>query len=188
MQNNYTKSLTTSQQNDSLSAAQNEARQLQTELLPVEIYLNENCEFRFNILYRKTEVRMRTQGEWRHLDKRAMNSLVVAARKALPDVKPQRYWFTTDETRAIQRTNIRFQHTLDIETMVEACFRQPVEGEFVNPLNAHQMLAIIASAYPAVQDNEATRVRLGLALQRQGFVRHDGRQQRSYYAIPLLSA
>jgi predicted P-loop ATPase len=100
----------------------------------------------------------------------------------------ERYWFTTEETRAIQRHNIRYQHTLDIETMVETCFRQPDEGEFVRPLTSSEMLEIIAHDYPAVQDNKNTCVRLGMALQRLGYLRDEGRNNRSYYAIPLRAA
>ncbi len=100
----------------------------------------------------------------------------------------ERYWFTSEETRAIQRHNIRYQHTLDIETMVETCFRQPDEGEFVRPLTSSEMLEIIAHDYPAVQDNKNTCVRLGMALQRLGYLRDEGRNNRSYYAIPLRAA
>ena len=100
----------------------------------------------------------------------------------------ERYWFTSEETCAIQRHNIRYQHTLDIETMVETCFRQPDEGEFVRPLTSSEMLEIIAHDYPAVQDDKSTSVRLGMALQRLGYLRDEGRNNRSYYAIPLRAA
>ena len=100
----------------------------------------------------------------------------------------ERYWFTAEETRAIQHTNLRYQHTIDIETMVEACFRIPEEGEFVHPLTTHEMLDIIAREYPAVHHTQNTCVRLGIALQHLGYQREEGRNNRFYYAVPLLAA
>ncbi|MBO4801450.1 MAG: helicase [Bacteroidaceae bacterium] len=113
---------------------------------------------------------------------------VTHALKSLPGKQPQRFWFTTEETRSIQRANVRYQNTLDMETMVETCFRQPEDSEFVSPLSSHEMLTIISNAYPAVQENESTRVRLGIALQHLGYQRDDGHLQRSYYAVPLQVA
>ena len=53
--------------------------------LPVELFLTENYEFRYNVLSNKTEVRARKQQEWHHLDKKRLNSIAVAAYKAMPD-------------------------------------------------------------------------------------------------------
>ncbi len=100
----------------------------------------------------------------------------------------ERYWFTSEETRAIQRANTRYQSALDLDTMVETCFRQPNEGEFVKPMTAPEMLSIIAEEYPTVHTSHQTCIRLGLALQRLGFRRHDGRTYRTYYAVPTRAA
>lgn len=100
----------------------------------------------------------------------------------------ERYWFTSEETHAIQRANTRYQSAIDLDTMVEACFRQPNEGEFVKPMTAPEMLSIIAEEYPTVHTSHQTCIRLGLALQRLGFRRHDGRTYRTYYAVPTRAA
>ena len=62
------------------------------ELLPVELFLRDNYEFRANVLSNKTEVRTRKSQEsgnnpWHHLDKKALNSIVMVARKAMPKAR-----------------------------------------------------------------------------------------------------
>ena len=60
----------------------------QEMVLPVEVFLREGYEFRFNVLSNKIEVRAReSSGSWHYVDKKTLNSIVVAARKALPDEK-----------------------------------------------------------------------------------------------------
>ena len=59
----------------------------QDDLLPAEIFLREHCEFRYNVLADKIEVRARkggVWGPWHYLDKMEFNSIVVAARRAMP--------------------------------------------------------------------------------------------------------
>ena len=57
------------------------------DLLPAEIFLREHYEFRYNVLADKIEVRARKDGAdaaWHTLDKMEFNSIVVAARRAMP--------------------------------------------------------------------------------------------------------
>ena len=77
-------------QNVQLPAAEShystESPDAQEAMLPVEVFLSEGYEFRFNALSNKIEVRARRAGSsWRHVDKKTFNSIVVAARKALPE-------------------------------------------------------------------------------------------------------
>ena len=81
MTENYTESLAASQ-HTTLNNQQNE--QL-SDQLPLEIYLSDHYEFRFNCISNKTEVRLRAHEDWQHLDTRMLNSILVAARKALPE-------------------------------------------------------------------------------------------------------
>ena len=100
----------------------------------------------------------------------------------------ERYWFTAEETQAIQRANVRYQNSLDLETMVVSCFRLPEEGEFVRPLTTSEMLAIIAADYPAIEDTKSNSIRLGITLQALGYLRREGHSNHSYYAVPLRAA
>ena len=55
------------------------------DLLPAEIFLREHYEFRYNVLADKIEVRARKDdAAWHTLDKMVFNSIVVAARRAMP--------------------------------------------------------------------------------------------------------
>lgn len=76
-------------QNVQLQAAETDYSTLspdaQEAMLPVEVFLSESYEFRFNVLSNKIEVRARKSGSsWRYVDKKTLNSIVVAARRALP--------------------------------------------------------------------------------------------------------
>lgn len=76
-------------QNVQLQAAETDYSTLspdaQEAMLPVEVFLSESYEFRFNVLSNKIEVRARKAGSsWRYVDKKTLNSIVVAARRALP--------------------------------------------------------------------------------------------------------
>ena len=100
----------------------------------------------------------------------------------------ERYWFDHAETLAIQRHNIGYQDTLDLETMVSSCFRVPADGEYTPDLSTDAMLTTIAGAYPAVRITSSTRVQLGIALKNLGYRRKEGRDNHSYYAVPLTAA
>ena len=47
------------------------------------------------------------------------------------------------------------------------------------------MLNIIAAEYPAVEDTKNNSVRLGIALKHLGYQHDAGRENRTYYAVPL---
>ena len=68
-------------QNESLTSGQQ-------ELLPVEEFLLQNYEFRYNIISGKMEFRCRNNDSaFVHLDKKMMNGVVLHARRELPKEK-----------------------------------------------------------------------------------------------------
>ena len=95
----------------------------------------------------------------------------------------ERYWFTDEETLVLQKTNCKYQNSLDLTTMVESCFRLPREDEFTPDLSTDAILDIIAKAYPSVHKNASTRVQLGIVLTRLGYERKDGQRNHSYYVV-----
>ena len=95
------------------------------------------------------------------------------------------YWFDEAQTREIQRWNIKFQDTLDLETMVSQCFRRPDDGEYTPALSIDEILKLIGDEYPAVRISHATRVQLGMTLTRMGFERKDIGDNHMYFAFPL---
>lgn len=65
-----------------------QALEPEAEMLPVEAFLTEGYEFRFNELSKKTEFREKREGStFRPFTKQALNSLYVLACKALPEEK-----------------------------------------------------------------------------------------------------
>lgn len=96
----------------------------------------------------------------------------------------ERYWFSEEETRAIQRHNAPYQSTLDMERIVEACFRKPAEDEAVRPICMAEVLDKVMREYPFITPLHSTKVQLGLALAAQGYVSEHKERGAIYYAVP----
>ena len=102
------------------------------------------------------------------------------------EVEPtgERYWFTEDEVHSLQRANAPYQSTLDLERIIDDCFRQPAADEPCTPLPMTTIVDLVARQYPFIQPVHATKVQLGMALSTLGFKMERGEFARRYYAIP----
>ena len=76
----------------------------------------------------------------------------------------------------------------DLAQIVETCFRKPKEGEKFKSLSSTQMLQLIRTEFPSVQDGHSTKVQLGLALRELGYERHERCGIAYYKTIPLIAA
>ena len=99
----------------------------------------------------------------------------------------ERYWFTEDEVRAIQRHNTPYQSTLDIERIVVDCFRQPMDGELCRPISMTAVLDVVMREYPFIRPHHGTKIQLGNALASQGFRSKHQECGMAYFAIPRSS-
>ncbi|MBE6254732.1 MAG: helicase [Prevotella sp.] len=100
----------------------------------------------------------------------------------------ERYWFTEEETRALQRANAPFQSTIDLERIVQNCFRLPADDEPCKPVPMTSIVEIVARQYPFVEPTHSTKVQLGLALSACGFRMERDNRLHYYYAIPRDAA
>ena len=100
----------------------------------------------------------------------------------------ERYWLTEEETRSLQRANAPYQSTLDMERMVESCFRHPADDEPCRPLPMTDIVDIVSRQYPFVRPTQSTKVQLGIALAARGFQHRRDNQARYYYVVPLDAA
>ena len=96
----------------------------------------------------------------------------------------QRYWFTEEEVRAIQRHNAPYESTLDIERIVADCFRLPKENEVCKPLTITEMLQTVTREYPFIRPLHGTKIQIGNALIALGFRGERRDHGMVYYAIP----
>ena len=99
----------------------------------------------------------------------------------------ERYWFTQEEVLAIQRANMSYHATFDLEVMVTTCFRQPRPDEFVRPLTLTELISLIAKQYPLIPQTHSTKIQLGFALRALGFQRKEGHDGMAYYAVAVES-
>lgn len=96
----------------------------------------------------------------------------------------ERYWFTEEETRAIQRHNAPYHSTLDMERIVADCFRQPAADEPCAAITMSEVLNIVTREYPFIRPVHSTKVQIGIALTTQGFQNKREEFGMTYYAIP----
>ena len=95
----------------------------------------------------------------------------------------ERYWLTEEETHCLQRANAPYQSTLDMERMVDTCFRHPADDEPCRPLAMPDIVDVVARQYPFVRPTQGTKVQLGIALAACGFEHTRDNQNRHYYVI-----
>ena len=98
----------------------------------------------------------------------------------------ERYWLTEDETCGLQRANAPYQSTLDMERMVDTCFRHPADDEPCRPLEMSDIVDIVARQYPFVRPTQSTKVQLGIALSARGYEHTRDNQARHYYVVPIV--
>lgn len=100
----------------------------------------------------------------------------------------ERFWFTDEEVLSLQRANAPYESTLDLERIVEDCFRQPAADEPCEPMPMTDIVDIIARHYPFIQPVYATKVQLGMALSACGFKMLRTEFARRYYVVPRDAA
>lgn len=98
------------------------------------------------------------------------------------------YWFNEEETRRIQQLNARFYANVSIEQMIENCIRRPEEGEISEKMSSSQILQILSSQYPGVQNNRSWQTRLGATLTQMGFVSHRGHSANTFDVVKKVVA
>ena len=96
----------------------------------------------------------------------------------------ERYWFTEEETRTIQRHNEPYRSTVDMERIVTECFRLPAPDEPCAAITMSEVLNTVAHEYPFIQPVHGTKVQIGIALTAQGFKGKREDYGMTYYAIP----
>ena len=94
------------------------------------------------------------------------------------------YWFNNDEVARIQELNLNYMGKTDISEIIEACFRQPLEGETSTMMNSAQMLQLIKKKYPTIRENQSTKVKLGMAMKHLGY-EHIERGHVAYYPVVI---
>ena len=93
--------------------------------------------------------------------------------QVLYEVREQKapYWFNNEEVKRIQELNQDFMTQKDIGQIVQACFRQPKDGEQPRLMDSQQLLTTIQQDYPSVVISHSMKVQLGRAMKEQGYER-----------------
>lgn len=104
----------------------------------------------------------------------------------LHEVRQQRkrYWFTNEETFSIQQVNMQFQHELDIDDMIEVCFRLPEPEEKAKAMSITEIAQVVNEQYPLLLVNHPNKVRIGCALKQKGYEQKLEHNRRLYFVVP----
>jgi len=99
-----------------------------------------------------------------------------------------RYWFEPEETRQIQLDNAQFEHVMEIDDIVRACFRKPNANEMGRDYSLNEIMELITMRYPHLTCNTATKVRVGVAMRKRGFEQHRHHRGTCYVLIAKQAA
>ncbi len=98
------------------------------------------------------------------------------------------YWFNNEEVARIQQLNLNYMTEMDMEEMVEVCFRRPADDESAKSLNTGQLLDIIRREYPLVKNTHSAKIHVGLAMKELGFESIHRGNVKFFKVVPLKAA
>lgn len=79
------------------------------------------------------------------------------------------YWFTNEQVERIQQVNLPFFKSEDLESMITSFYQVPEEGEeCAQWLSCSKVCQELKSAYPTLQTNSSTKIRIGQILRYLG--------------------
>ena len=95
-----------------------------------------------------------------------------------------RYWFTPEETRQIQIDNVPFQQEVDVNEMVDACFKKPKSEDEAQEYSMSEIVEHIAMRYPFVQCTPSMKIRVGGTLKKMGYAYRHRKTGNFYVLVP----
>lgn len=96
--------------------------------------------------------------------------------------KKERYWFTNEETKEIQKMNAPFMQMNSVEQMVEFCVRKP-KGDDNSTLSADELYDALLREFPMAATAKVTKSKLGRVMRSLGFDCQHTNKGMSYHAV-----
>jgi len=93
------------------------------------------------------------------------------------------YWFTNDEVKRIQVTNLPFFKQDVLNQMVSTCFRIPQKNEGGEWITLDDVLTKLQVPYPMLQNNPSTKIKIGKILKTMGSAFEHTRNGVRYWLI-----
>lgn len=94
-----------------------------------------------------------------------------------------RWWFTANETEAIQKANLPYQHVYSMTEMVSVCFRLPRLGEKVAPMTIAQIMETMQEQFPELDMAPRMKAQVGATMKRLGFEQRRRSDGNCYLAV-----
>ena len=93
------------------------------------------------------------------------------------------YWFTNEEVKRIQVTNLPFFKQDVLNQMVSTCFRIPQKNEGGEWITLDDVLTKLQVPYPMLQNNTSTKIKIGKILKTMGSAFEHTRNGVRYWLI-----
>ncbi|MBP3830251.1 MAG: DUF3874 domain-containing protein [Bacteroidaceae bacterium] len=94
-----------------------------------------------------------------------------------------RWWFTANETEAIQKANLPYQHVYSMTEMVSVCFWLPRLGEKVAPMTIAQIMETMQEQFPELDMAPRMKAQVGATMKRLGFEQRRRSDGNCYLAV-----
>lgn len=94
-----------------------------------------------------------------------------------------RYWFTTEESKAIQLHNKQYESSLELTDMIQCIYRRPAHDEEVKPIPIKDIIKTIKSEFPDLEQSHSLNVKIGFELSELGFEKKKSNQGIVVYAV-----
>ena len=155
----------------------------QTAVYLIECYLQENYEFRHNVLSGMVEFRQISDDDqtdvWMVVTAKVMYEIVVSQTP---------YWFTNAEEERIQQMNQPYMKEESLENMLSFFYKVPLGEEKGEWLTLGQVIESMQGTYPKLKNDQSTRIKVGLALRQMGCVAKETNRGIKYQLIELEAA
>lgn len=97
------------------------------------------------------------------------------------------YWFSNDEVTRIQKANIPFLRTDDMERIISLCYRLPEGEEQGVWLTCKEVCSLLSKQYPSMKVCNQTKIRIGQTLKYLGCTSKHTRNGAVYNLVPLAA-
>lgn len=98
-------------------------------------------------------------------------------------IRGERYWFTKEEGDRITMLNQQFHCIQDLETMIKALYRLPMEGEKYTPVSLSSVAEELQKAFPLMEIDGNVNMKLARPMLKAGFSKSKSGSIHKYNAI-----
>lgn len=94
-----------------------------------------------------------------------------------------RYWFTAEESKAIQLFNKQYESEMELSDMISSLYRTPEGSEEVDPIPLTDIVSTLKEQFPDVSKNNSLSIKVGCKMTELGFAKKKMKHGIVVYAV-----